>query len=227
MQRDLDSAVLGVDWNFSQAIRDNVMETLSGVKGENSVKIFGPNLQELERMANQTAAVLRTVRGIKSVGVFSIMGQTNLEFSIDRDKCALWNVSVADVQDALATAVGGRAFTQMVEGEKTFDITLRWPEGLRADEEQILDIPVDVMKNRVIPVTSADGGSVPLAGTSASPPAVTGSADTQFPTGVPRRRLRDLVTPLNERGERDPIGSVHPQRSVDDLPRTGAAIDRR
>ncbi|MBW8884670.1 MAG: hypothetical protein JF612_07805, partial [Planctomycetia bacterium] len=60
-----------------------------------------------------------------------------------------WNVSIADVQDALATAVGGKSFTQMVEGERTFDITLRWPERLRMDENQILDIPVDVIKNRV------------------------------------------------------------------------------
>lgn len=204
MQRDLDAAVMGVDWNFSQAIRDNVMETLSGVKGENSVKIFGPDLRELERMANETAAVLRSIRGIKSVGVFSIMGQTNLEFSIDRDKCALWNVSIADVQDALATAVGGRAFSQMVEGEKTFDITLRWPEELRGDEERILDIPVDVLKNRVVPFTSSDSGLVPLAGTSTSPPSATGSADLPMPSVVSRRRLRDLVTPLNDQGERDP-----------------------
>lgn len=204
MQRDLDATVLGVDWNFSQAIRDNVMETLSGVKGENSVKIFGPNLADLERMANETAAVLRSIRGITSVGVFSIMGQTNLEFSIDRDKCALWNVSVADVQDALATAVGGRAFTQMVEGEKTFDVTLRWPADLRGDEEQILDIPVDVLKNRVIAETSPDSGDVPFAGTSASPPSVTGSGGVSMANVVARRRLRDLVTPRNEKGEPDP-----------------------
>lgn len=204
MQRDLDSAVVGVDWNFSQSIRDNVMETLSGVKGENSVKIFGPDLHELEQRAAEMADILRTIRGIESVGVFSIMGQTNLEFSIDRDKCAKWNVSITDVQNALATAVGGKAFSQMVEGEKTFDITLRWPARLRADEQQILDIPVDVLKNRVVPETDGHQGGIPLAGTSSSPPAVTGSADTPLPSVVPRRRLRDLVTPLNEKGERDP-----------------------
>ena len=204
MQRELDGTVLGVDWNFSQSIRDNVMETLSGVKGENSVKIFGPDLRELERMAEQAATKLRSVSGIESVGIFSIMGQTNLEFSIDRDKCAKWNVSIADVQDTLATAVGGKAFTQMVEGEKTFDITLRWPAHLRADEEQILDIPVDVLKNRVVPTTGAGTGTLALSGTSAAQPSVTGSVDTPLPVVVPRRRLRDLVTPLNEDGERDP-----------------------
>lgn len=204
MQRDLDSAVAGVDWNFSQSIRDNVMETLSGVKGENSVKIFGPDLHELEKRAAEMADLLRTIRGIESVGVFSIMGQTNLEFSIDRDKCAKWNVSIADVQNALATAVGGKAFSRMVEGEKTFDITLRWPARLRADEEQILDISVDALKNRVVAETNLGPGSLSLAGTSTSPPAVTGSADTPLPPAVPRRRLRDLVTPFNDKGERDP-----------------------
>jgi cobalt-zinc-cadmium resistance protein CzcA len=204
MQRDLDHTVVGVDWNFSQAIRDNVMETLSGVKGENSVKIFGPNLAELEKMAGQVAAQLRTVPGIQSVGVFNIMGQTNLEFAIDRDKCALWNVSVSDVQDALSTAVGGKSFTQMVEGEKTFDISLRWPERLRGDEEKILDIPVDVLKNRIVSPTSSDPGSIPLAGTSIPQPSATGSSDTPSINGVPRRRLRDLVTPLDENGMRDP-----------------------
>ncbi len=198
MQADLDAAIVGVDWNFSQSIRDNVMETLSGVKGENSVKIFGPDLQELERLAHQTAAQLREVRGIESVGVFSILGQTNLEFSIDREKCAKWNVSIADVQDALATAVGGKVLTQMVEGERTYDITLRWPPQLRADQEQILNIPVDVLKNRVVPSNLADPG------TSTAQPAVTGSQDTALPTQVPRRRLRDLVTPRNANGERDP-----------------------
>src|SRR5262249_18017457 len=118
MNADLDHAVVGVDWNFSQAIRDNVMEILSGVKGENSIKIIGPDLQQLEHIANQAAGELSKVRGIQNVGVFSILGQTNLELAIDRDKCAKWNVSIADVQDALATAVGGKSFTQMVEGER-------------------------------------------------------------------------------------------------------------
>ena len=119
MQRDLDTAIPGVDWNFSQQIRDNVMETLSGVKGENSVKIFGPDLDELERIAKQVQTRLASVPGIESVGIFPIKGQSNLEFAIDREKCAQWNVSVAQVQDALQTAVAGKAFSEMVEGERT------------------------------------------------------------------------------------------------------------
>lgn len=203
MDRDLDATVVGVDWNFSQAIRDNVMETLSGVKGENSIKIFGPDLDRLEKLANEAAVILAQVPGIQNVGVFSILGQTNLELNIDRDKCAAWNVSIADVQNALSTAVGGKAFTQMVEGEKTFDITLRWPARLRSDEESILNIPVDVQRNRVI-APNDSGAGLALSGSTASLPLVTGSQDQVLPNVVARRRLGDLVTPVDERGVADP-----------------------
>src|SRR5439155_19748068 len=204
MDHELEHAIVGVDWNFSQNIRDNVMEILSGVKGENSIKIIGPDLKELEKIANQASGELSKVRGITNVGVFSILGQTNLEFAIDREKCAKWNVSIADVQDALATAVGGKAFTEMVEGERTFDITLRWPERLRMDENQILDIPVDVIKNRVEPSSSNQPASLAITGSNVTQPVSTGSIYLESGAGVPRRRLRDLVTPLNDRGERDP-----------------------
>lgn len=204
MDRELDEVVVGVDWNFSQSIRDNVMETLSGVKGENSIKIFGPDLHELERLAGEAARALNGVPGIQNVGVFSILGQTNLELAIDRDKCAQWNVSVSDVQNALATAVGGKSFSQMVEGERTFDITLRWPERLRTDENLILDIPVDVLKNRVSPQDDPRPSDLATSGANNAQPVATGSIYVPSPTGVPRRRLRDLVTPLNEQGQRDP-----------------------
>ena len=79
---------------------------------------------------------LQRIRGIKNVGVFHVMGQSNLALPIDRDKCANWNVSVQAVQNVVQTAVGGLAFTQMIEGERTFDITLRWPERLRNNERR-------------------------------------------------------------------------------------------
>jgi cobalt-zinc-cadmium resistance protein CzcA len=211
MQKDLDQAIVGVDWNFSQQIRDNVMETLSGVKGENSVKIFGPDLDELERIASEVRAKLARVPGIQSVGIFQIKGQSNLEFAIDREKCALWNVSVAQVQDALQTAVGGKAFTQMVEGERSFDITVRWPERLRKNEDLILDIPVDVIKNRVVvDSTPSTPGELGQRGTSMPLPSFTGSSfNTTYnnSASVPRRRLRDLVVPVNELGIPDRNGN--------------------
>lgn len=208
MNRDLVAAIPGVDWNFSQYIRDNVLETLSGVKGENAVKIFGPDLDKLEEIAENMKATLSEVPGIVNVGIFRIKGQANLEFAVDRAKCAQWNVSVADVQNVLSTAVGGKSLTQVVEGEKKFDVTLRWPERLRHNEETILDIPVEVIRNRVTHDTDGPGGGkgglIDYAGGRVSDLATTGSRENMSFTdqaSVPRRRLRDLVTPLTADGE--------------------------
>lgn len=211
LDQKLSRLVPGVDWSFSQAIRDNVMETLSGVKGENSVKIIGPDLAELQRIAEQVKSTLVKVPGVANVGIFSIQGQTNLEFPVDREKCARWNVSVADVQDVIQTAVGGKSFTEMVEGEKTFDITLRWPERLRYNEDMILDIPVEVSRNELTVGDPGDpsAGVSPI-GTSVTMPSLTGSryyARGSESAGVPRRRLRDLVRPLDELGRPDPSGT--------------------
>lgn len=207
LDKDLSRTVMGVDWNFSQSIRDNVMETMSGVKGENCLKIIGPDLVQLEELAERASAELTDVRGVQDVGIFSILGQTNLELSIDRDKCAAWNVSIADVQNALSTAVGGKAITQMVEGERSFDITLRWPERLRADEEAILNIPVDVQRNRVIPMNDQSSGLSSI-GSTATLPSPTGSVDLILPNVVAQRRLGDLIsfkTPPEVPGQRPPL----------------------
>jgi cobalt-zinc-cadmium resistance protein CzcA len=214
----LNHDLIGVNWDFSQMIRDNVLEALSGVKGENSVKIVGPNLNDLEKYAEQFNAVLAGVPGISDPGIFHIKGQSNLAFPVDRRKCAMWSVSVADVEDVIQSAVGGQPFTQMIEGERSFDVTLRWPERLRHNEEEILNIPVDVVKNQVtsgsvasIAATTFTGASTGLAttGTSLDMPSITGSkfnATLSSSTRVPRRRLIDLVTPLNDKGQPDPNG---------------------
>jgi cobalt-zinc-cadmium resistance protein CzcA len=219
MRDELNGTLIGVDWNFSQDIRDNVMEALSGVKGDNSVKIFGPNLEDLERLANDAKNILQKIDGVKDVGIERIMGQTNLEFPVDRAKCARWNVMVADEQNVVATAVGGKPFTQMIEGEKTFDVALRWPERLRQTEQQILNIPVDVTNNNVTggsvagvgptPLTGSATGLTPL-GSSAAMPSLTGgmfNGTINNLSNTPRRPLRDLVTPLDKDGHPDPNGS--------------------
>src|SRR5205085_4102732 len=131
-------------WDFSQVIRDNVMEALSGVKGENSIKVFGPDLDRLEELAEKIKDVLAKVPGVDNAGVFHIQGQSNLEFPVDRRKCARWNVSVADVENVIAAAVGGKAVTQMTEGGKTFDVTVRFPAARRRNEQAILNIPIEV-----------------------------------------------------------------------------------
>jgi cobalt-zinc-cadmium resistance protein CzcA len=219
MKAQLDLYLPGVDWNFSQYIRDNVMESLSGVKGDNSVKIIGPNLSELEKLAEQVKNRLAEVRGIEEIGIFHVQGQPNLELRPDPDKCARWSVSTADVMAVIQSAVGGKAFSQMVEGGRTFDITLRWPEHLRNNLEAILDLPVDVPNNQVTPGYVASTNATPLTGPQTGisatgsaqvMPSKTGSqqgATYNDPSNAPRRRLRDLVTPVNEQGKRDPNGS--------------------
>jgi heavy metal efflux system protein len=218
MNAELAESIAGANWNFSQNIRDNVMESLSGVKGDNSVKIFGPDLNELERLAEQVKSRLISVPGVANVGVYHVMGQPNLEIPVDSRKCNYWGVNVSDVEDVVEIAIGGKSFSQMIEGEKRFDIALRWPHRLRNDVNAILDIPVDVSNNQTEDVSRPSGvpadetsaaGNLATSGTSVAPPSFAGSVLGGTWTNLdrtPRRRLRDLVTPLNDDGVLDPKG---------------------
>jgi cobalt-zinc-cadmium resistance protein CzcA len=227
MKAELDRGIPGVDWNFSQYIRDNVMESLSGVKGDNSVKIIGPDLHKLEEIAEQVKAILSDVPGMKEVGVFHVLGQPNLELPVDRDKCKQWGVSVADVNAVISAAVGGKAVSQMVEGEKSFDVTLRWPPPLRKSLADILNIPVDITNNMVTPGYIGGTSQTPQTGATVGVAANTTSQAGASKTGsqfggtyndlsnAPRRRLGDLVTPLDEQGQQSPSGSfVRPGAST-------------
>ncbi len=229
---ELIAILPGVNWNFSQIIRDNVLEVMSGVQGENSVKIIGHDIVELEELGKKVTTALRNVPGVKDVGLYRTMGQTNLELPIDRQKCSLWNVSVADVHNVIQTAIGGKMVSQMIEGEKSYDITLRWPKRLRNDESVILDIPVDVSDHRVSQNSTAGMTATPFYGQSAgiastgfssTMPSLTGSMFNSDPLGslsVPRERLRDLITPLG--GDRD--GPLDPDG---DFMRSGASMISR
>src|SRR5208337_4534298 len=157
MDADLERAIPGIVWNFSQNIRDNVLEALSGVKGDNSLKIFGPDLDQLELLAEKAENILQDVRGIANVGIFHVRGTSHLEFRVDPEKCQKWGVSTADVNNVVTSAVGAKAMSSMVEGEKLFDISVRWPKWRRASESSILDIPVDVNNNQVV---LAQGSSI-------------------------------------------------------------------
>jgi cobalt-zinc-cadmium resistance protein CzcA len=208
MQRELHDTIPGVDWNFSQYIRDNVTEAMAGVKGDNAVKIFGPNLDELEELATKVKNILEGIQGIQEVGIFNIKGQSNLEFRVDPDKCAKWGVSAADVNNLIQSAVGGQALTTMIEGEKLFDITLRWPEALRSSETSILDMQVDVTNNQVVPV-AGPGFTPSPTGYGVAPPLPAGSlVNTANPiSNTPRLKLRDLVSPVGRNGAPDKHGN--------------------
>jgi cobalt-zinc-cadmium resistance protein CzcA len=208
MNGELEKLIPGVVWNFSQNIRDNVMEALSGVKGDNSVKIFGPDIDQLEVVAAKVKNVLQQIHGIENVGVFHIRGQSHLEFRVDPAKCERWGVMTADVNNVISSALGAKGLSAMVEGEKLFDIAVRWPKWRRASETSILDIPVDVANNTV--VLSQGPGTVPSAiGFGVATPTTAGTlANTANPISTtPRLRLRDLVTPVGEDGAPDPEGA--------------------
>ncbi len=208
MNSELRNKLPGVDWNFSQDIRDNVTEAISGVKGDNVVKIVGPDLNKLEELAGQVKDIVRNIRGIEEVGIFNIMGQSNLEFRVDLDKCDRWGVSAADVNNVIQSAVGGKAMTTMIEGEKMFDITIRWPKWQRSSESSILDIPLDITNNQVV-VAGGPGPAPSARGSGIAPPSTAGTlASTANPiSSTPRLRLRDLVSPVGANGLPDPKGT--------------------
>jgi cobalt-zinc-cadmium resistance protein CzcA len=208
VNQELRDTLPGIDWNFSQYIRDNVTEALAGVKGDNAVKIFGPDLDKLEEIAAEVKNRLEQVQGIKEVGIFNIKGQTNLEFRVNLDKCARWGVSAADVNNLISAAVGGKAQTSMIEGQKLFDVSLRWPKAYRSSEVSILDMQVDITNNQVFPV--AGPGYTPAPGGSGvTPPPTVGSlVNTANPfSNTTRIRLRELVSPVGKNGAPDDNGS--------------------
>jgi heavy metal efflux system protein len=207
MNADLERDLPGIVWNFSQNIRDNVLEALGGIKGDNALKIFGPDIDELERLATKAKNILQDVKGIANVGIFHVRGTSHLEFRVDPEKCQKWGVATSDVNNVVSSAVGARAMSSMIEGEKRFDIATRWPKWRRTDETSILDIPVDVVNNQV--VTPQGSGFTPNAsGNALPPPAVAGSlADTSNRiSSTPRIRLGDLVTPVGADYAPDPSG---------------------
>jgi cobalt-zinc-cadmium resistance protein CzcA len=132
--------VPGAIWNFSQPISDNMEEAVSGVKGELATKIFGDDLKILEQKSDEIVAVLRKVPGIADLGVFRVLGQPNLNVVVDRRAAARYQINVADVQDAVQTAVGGNALTQVLKGEARYDLVLRYLPNYRGTKEAIEDI---------------------------------------------------------------------------------------
>ncbi|MGB6720583.1 MAG: CusA/CzcA family heavy metal efflux RND transporter [Terracidiphilus sp.] len=130
----------GVIWNYSQPISDNMEEAVSGVKGELAVKLYGDDLHTLEQKAEEIQAQMATVRGIADLGIFRIIGQPNLNYTVDRDAAARWGINVADIQDAIQTAVGSNAITQVQQGEARYDVALRYQKQYRDTREAIEDV---------------------------------------------------------------------------------------
>ncbi len=129
-----------VIWGFSQPIEDNMEEAVSGVKGELATKVYGADLHTLEEVADHVATVMSHVQGIKDLGVLEVTGQPDLDIQVDRQKAARWGINVSDVQDAIQTAVGGTALTQVLKGEQVYNLTLRYLPTYRDTSEAIGNI---------------------------------------------------------------------------------------
>ena len=130
----------GVIWNYSQPISDNMEEAVSGVKGELAVKLYGDDLRTLEKRAEDIQAQMASVKGIEDLGIFRIVGQPNLSLQVDRAAAARWGINVADIQDAIQTAVGANAVTQLQQGEARYDVTLRYQQQYRDTREAIENV---------------------------------------------------------------------------------------
>src|SRR5271170_3155701 len=139
MNRELDK-IPGVLWGFSQPIEDNMEEAVSGVKGALATKIYGDDLKVLEQKSDEIVGIMRKINGIEDLGVFRVLGQPNLNVTVDRDAAARYQINVADVQDAVQTAVGGNALTQVLQGEARYDLTLRYLSQYRDTEEAIENV---------------------------------------------------------------------------------------
>ena len=145
-------ALPGVLFSFSQYISDNVEEAVSGVKGENSVKVYGPDIAKIEAAADGIADTMAKVEGVKDLGLFRSMGQPSIKITPDRVALSRYGLNTGDVEAVVAAAIGGQAVTQVYEGEKSFDLTVRWKPEFRNGIAAI----------RGITVASPDGSQIPL-----------------------------------------------------------------
>ena len=164
MDRELEK-IPGVIWNFSQPIEDNMEEAVSGVKGELAVKLYGDNLQLLEDKGTQIVNIMSQIPGIEDLGLFRVLGQPNLNFTVDRTQAARYGINVADIQDAIQTAVGGNAVSQVLQGEERYDLVVRYQEPYRDTKEAIENIRLlapsgeRVSLAQLCKVSVTDGGS--------------------------------------------------------------------
>ena len=164
MDRELEK-IPGAIWGFSQPIEDNMEEAVSGVKGQLATKVFGDDLAVLEQKADQIVNIMRNVRGIEDLGVFRVLGQPNLNITVDRLEAARHQINVADVQDAIQTAVGGNALTQVLQGEQRYDLVLRYLPQYRSTKEAIRNIRLlspageRVALAQLCKIDERDGGS--------------------------------------------------------------------
>ncbi|MDV6167408.1 CusA/CzcA family heavy metal efflux RND transporter [Flavobacterium sp. DG1-102-2] len=142
----------GITWNYSQPVVDNVAEAVAGFKASNAVKIYGDDLEELDKLANQVMEKIKHVDGVKDVGVLRNLGQPGISVKFDEEKMALYGVQKQDAQSIIEMAIGGKTATQKYEGEKKFDIRLRYQKDYRKDEQDIMNLMVPTLRGTKVPL---------------------------------------------------------------------------
>ena len=144
LQAEFSEKFVGINFNFSQYIQDNVEEGLSGVKGANSIKIVGPDLTTLEKIAKQAMAEMAKVQGIADLGAFWVLGQPNLNIKIDREKAARYGLNVSDANAVVQAALGGTVATNILEADRSFGVAVRLAPEYRNDIEKVRNLKVGV-----------------------------------------------------------------------------------
>ncbi len=152
MQTKLESRFTGVVFGFSQPISDNVQEAVSGVKGEMAIKIFGDDLMVLERKADSVRNIMSGIRGVKDLGVFKSIGQPELRIELDRIKMARYGVHLSAAESIIEMAIGGKKVSTMYEGERRFDIRVRFSPEFRNSEQEIGKLLVPTLDGTKIPL---------------------------------------------------------------------------
>lgn len=153
MRKHFEKMFPNADINFSQYIQDNFDEVLSGVKGENSLKIFGPNLKVLEKLGDEITPLLASVKGIADVGMYKELGQPEIDIKVNRKEAARYGLNTGDILNVIQAAIGSSPVTEVLEGDKQFDLVLRFPPQYRKTASDIASIPLVLSDGSVIPLS--------------------------------------------------------------------------
>ena len=143
----------GLLLNYSQPIRDNVEEAVAGVPASLAVKIFGPNFDTLDNLANKVQHELSKVQGVEDLGVLRNLGQPEFRIELDQQKMALYGITTTDAQSVIEMALGGKAATQLYEGERKFDIRIRYQKSFRDTKEKVQDLMIPTQDGAKIPIS--------------------------------------------------------------------------
>ena len=152
MQKVFDSKYVGTQWSFSQPIIDNVNEAVAGLNVNQAVKVFGDDLDTISRIARQVCDKIKTIRGMEDVGILKNLGQPELQIKLNREKMAAYGITTSEANAVIELAIGGKAATQLYEGEKKFDVRVRYQYPFRKSETEIGELMIPTGSGTKIPL---------------------------------------------------------------------------